>query len=279
MSYGKTIRILLAALFLGLAAVIPSMALAQGDPEITVNLASLEAGEEITVLGDGFEGGSEVMISLTAAAGSQEIGTAIADEEGKFRFQAAVPDDVAAGSVEVRAVSGENNALARVTRRGTAPGERSALAATSLEFSGEQEEDGHVLLTATLTDADGQPVADAPVHFAVQTTLLEVSGEVTVAEVTTDADGLASAEYEPTFGGQIEAVARFEGVGFYNESDATASFEVTQFEPAYVAGQTPLGVVREWVPVAVALVVLGIWSTFGFVIYQVFRVARAGGEA
>jgi hypothetical protein len=274
----RTVPIMVALVF-GLAAAIPSIALAHGDPEITVKPASLRAGEEITVLGEGFEGGGEVMISLTAAADSREMGAVMADEEGNFRFQAAVPDDLAAGSVEVRAVSGEDSALARLTLKGGTPGEPAALAATNLEFSAEQEEDGHVLLTATLTDAEGQPIADAPVHFALRTTLLEVSGEVTLAEAATDADGVATAEYEPTFAGDMEAVARFEGVGFYEVSEAAAAFEVTQFEPAYVSRASPLGVLRDWAPLLLAAVVLGVWSTFGFVIYQVFRVARAGGEA
>ena len=275
----RAIRTLSAALLLGLAPVIPSIALAHGDPDITVSPKSLGAGEEITVLGEGFEGGSEVMISLTKPAGSREIGTATADDEGNFRFQAAVPDDLPAGSMEVRAVSGEDSAVSRITLKGATSTEPTALATTGLEFTAEQEEDGHVLLTAILTDAEGGPIADAPVHFALKTTLLDVAGEVIIAEATTDADGVASAEYEPTFGGSMEALARFDGIGFYDESDVTATFEVTQFEPAYVAEVSPLGVLRDWAPVAAGIVVLGIWFTFGIVIYQVFRVARAGGEA
>ena len=277
MSYRRAVPFLLAALVLGLAAMLPSNALAHGDPEITVKPASIEPGDVIAVLGEGFEAGSAVAISLSTAAGSREIGTVAADTEGNFHFEAAVPDDLPSGSVEVRATSGEDSAVARVTLTGTAAA--GELLATSLVFVAEQEEDGHVLLTATLTDAEGQPIAAAPVHFALKTTLLDVAGEVTLAEATTDAEGVASAEYEPTFGGDMEAVARFEGVGFHGESEAAASFEVTRFEPAYVAEKSPLGVLRDWVPLAVALVVVGIWSTFGFVIYQVFRVARAGGEA
>ncbi len=278
MSHGRTIGNFVLVLLLSLAAAVPTIALAHGDSEITVRPSALGAGDDLTVLGEGFEGESEVTISLNTAAGSNQIGTVMTDEAGTFRFEGTVPSDLPAGNSEIRATSGEDSAVARITGNSEAPVvEDGALAVTSVEFSAEQEEDGHVVLTATLTDATGQPVADAPVHFAILTTLLDVTGEVTVAEATTGADGVAEAEYEPTFGGAMEAVARFEGVGFYEESEATATFEVTQFEPAYVSESSPLGIVRDWAPLAVGLVVLGIWSTFGFVIYQVFRVARAGG--
>lgn len=278
----KTCRLWLLCLpVLVLAAgfVAPVAVAADGNPEITVMPESVQPGDVITVAGEGYDAGADITVSLTTTAGSRELGMTTADDKGHFRFEDAVPDDAPAGAIEVRADSGEASAIARITLRGVAPGEVGSLAATTMEFSAEQEEDGHILLTATVTDALGQPIAEAPVHFALKTTLLDVSGEVTLAEATTDADGVATAEYEPTFGGAMEAVARFEGVGFYEESEAPASFEVTQFEPAYVSQESPLGVLRDWAPIALALVVLGVWSTFGFVIYQVFRVVRAGGEA
>lgn len=265
------------ALIVALALGAPA-AWAHGDPEITVRPAAVDAGGTITIEGEGFEARSEIALSLAAASGEADLGAVTADDEGAFRYEAAVPRELS-GSVEARAQSGDDRAVARFNLSGAAEGETAGTVATQMTFTGEQEEDGHVLLTATLTDAQGQPVAAAPVEFFIAAELLDVTGQVPVAEATTDANGVAGAEYTPTFDGEIQATARFDGVGFYAASESGATFEVTEFEPAYAVEKAGLDVLRRFAPLGVALVVLAVWSTFGFVAYQIYRIARAGGEA
>lgn len=169
--------------------------------------------------------------------------------------------------------------MARFTIAGAATAEADNAIATQISLGGEQEADGHVLLTATLTDAQGQPVAAAPVHFLVIADLLGVTSEVEVGTATTDMNGVATAEYTPTFAGSVQALARFEGVGFYGASESSSTLEVTEFQPAYTVEEAGLARLRQWAPLGLALVVLGVWATFGFVVYQIYRIARAGGEA
>lgn len=272
----------LAVLVAGLAlafALGPKRASAHGEPEITVRPASAAAGDTITIEGEGFEAGSEVRLTLVAASGRSDLGTVIADEEGAFHFEASLPQWLAAGSLEVHAESGEDRAVARFTIAGAAAAEAEDAIATQISLGVEQEADGHVLLTATLIDAQGQPVAAAPVHFLVVADLLGVTSEVEVATATTNVDGVATAEYTPTFAGSIQAIARFEGVGFYGASESSSTLEVTEFQPAYTVEKAALAPLRRWAPLGLALVVLGVWATFGFVVYQIYRIARAGGEA
>jgi hypothetical protein len=43
----------------------------------------------------------------------------------------------------------------------------------------------------------------------------------------------------------------------------------------------PLGLqpLRQWAPATLFVVIAGIWLTFGYVAYQIFRIARIGGQS
>lgn len=257
----------------------PTAARAHGEPQITARPTSALPGDTITLEGEGFEEGSQVTLALVTADGESELGTVTAGEEGVFRFELTVDEDMKPGSFEVHAQSGDAHAVARFAVGGAQASEAVGTVATQLAVTAEQEEDGHVLFTANLTDAQGAPVPAASVTFLVKAELLGVPGDVPVAEGTTDIEGVATAEYTPTFNGEIEALARFAGVGFYKASEASTSVDIATFQPAYTVPEKGLEALRRWAPVGLALVVLGVWAVFGFVGYQIYRIARAGGAA
>ncbi|MBI4494632.1 MAG: Ig-like domain repeat protein [Chloroflexi bacterium] len=132
-----------------------------------------------------------------------------------------------------------------------------------------------VKLSASLKDANGSPVAKATVRFLVDTEFAGTKGQMEIGAARTDANGAAAVSYKPTFPGTQQITAHFEGMGLFAESEQSLRLQVREAEPAYVVAPRGLEGVSDRIPIGVAVVLLSIWSTFTFVLYQVFRISRA----
>ncbi|MFA5788224.1 MAG: hypothetical protein WDA71_14770 [Actinomycetota bacterium] len=91
------------------------VAVAHGEPVITVNPPLAAAGSDITVTGSEMEPGEVFTISLEGAPGSTKLGEATAEaqgEEGGFEVTLMIPPETPPGSYTVRAATptGESTA-------------------------------------------------------------------------------------------------------------------------------------------------------------------------
>ncbi len=157
-----------------------------------------------------------------------------------------------------------------------------------------------VTLQARLVDSSGAPVSQTTIFFVRPSSFLKASADVVVARVTTDQEGLATAEYTVRNAEEITIRAEFRGSARYAPSRATASISVAGAEQLYTehagvqipglnappaAGATtfvmvpPDGLSRlgslwpgmsGW-PIGAALLV--VWSCYVYVVVLIFRVA------
>ncbi len=106
-------RSLLIALFLSLFSV--SVALAHGEPIITVEPTVASPGEQITIIGADMEDGEVFKITLENASGTVELGEATATKEGEeagFTVVFTLPDGLTAGFYLLRAATDEGETVA-----------------------------------------------------------------------------------------------------------------------------------------------------------------------
>ena len=66
--------------------------------------------------------------------------------------------------------------------------------------------------------------------------------------------------------------ARFEGMGPYAESEQSFRLQVRGAAPAHTVASRALESVSDRLPLFLAAVLAGIWSTFGYALYQVSRI-------
>ncbi|MBI2872279.1 MAG: hypothetical protein HYY00_03710 [Chloroflexi bacterium] len=153
-----------------------------------------------------------------------------------------------------------------------------------------------ITLTTVLTDDKGAPVAKADVRFFLRTDFAGTEDAMEIGIVKTDTNGVAFLDFRPVLSAQQQTIiARFDGKGIYGESGQ--SIEVQQIgvpAPAYSMEPVGLGPASKWAPavqvqeaaapgldpvrywaqVALAMIILSVWATFGFVLYQALGVAR-----
>ncbi len=141
---------------------------------------------------------------------------------------------------------------------------------SSLEVAG-----GSVTLSATLKDAHGNPIPDVVVRFYVEARLAGTSGSMEIGATVTDADGLASLNYTPTFAGDQLVTARFSGVGLQAESEGKVPLRVVESQPAYAPTRGGLEPLPRWAAAGLLATVLGVWSIFAYVLYEALRIRRA----
>lgn len=155
-----------------------------------------------------------------------------------------------------------------------------------------------VTVMATLKDSEGNPVRWAEMRFLLEAGFAGTKGSMEIGVAKTDANGVAALDFKPTLAADRYAItAVFAGMGTYGESQQAIELQATAVPPpAYTmepvgldiippwarpitlgAAQQPAGerVLDNWATSGLALVVLIIWSTFGFVLYQAFGVLRA----
>lgn len=194
----------------------------------------------------------------------------IADKPGTFGFQCDIEceahDHLQRGTLKVRP-GGSAGGGATASRTAT----RLSVTPSSSVVVGDEI----VVLMAVLRDDKGAPVPRASVQVFVDTDFAGVKGKMAVGKAKTDANGVAFIDYQPTLDAQQQVLTtRFEGMGLYNESEQV--IEIRQAgEPAtgYSSEAVGLEEFREWAPRVLAGVVLVIWATLGFVLFQAFGIA------
>ncbi|NMM23332.1 MAG: polysulfide reductase NrfD, partial [Phycicoccus sp.] len=145
---------------------------------------------------------------------------------------------------------------------------------------------GKVQLTATLTGANGQPQADAPVAFFFSTTQFGTPARlVPLGAVNTDAAGVAKLilggdadhMYLPTTVGPQEFVATFTPTtADAKPISASTTINITVARSAYTpAPDKPLAGVGKGLVVALFAIVAAIWLTLITQVWRVRRVSRA----
>lgn len=90
------------------------VALAHGEPVITVNPVAIDPGGEVVVTGSDMETGEVFLITLENALSTIPLGEATATGEGDeagFTTTLTIPDDVAPGAYIVRAATEEGEAV------------------------------------------------------------------------------------------------------------------------------------------------------------------------
>jgi plastocyanin len=132
-----------------------------------------------------------------------------------------------------------------------------------------------VKVSAFLLDKDGQPIPKATVTFYAQKTFLGRSGLEEIGIAKTTATGLATLSYNPTIPDAQKLVARFEGGGIYDASEANIDVPANLlFGPAPAESHVSLHGLRSWAPVGFFGVIVAIWCAFAFMLYQAWGVRR-----
>lgn len=132
-----------------------------------------------------------------------------------------------------------------------------------------------VVLNATLKDGEGKVIPRAPVTFFVERQFGGVKSLMEVGRARTDDRGVAAVGYRPTTPGDQKVVARFDGLGRYDESEQALILEVLSARPTYELAPRELAPFRRWGPVGLVAVVAAAWLTIGFVVFQVTKLPRA----
>jgi plastocyanin len=135
-------------------------------------------------------------------------------------------------------------------------------------------------VSAFLLDTSGQPIPKAQVMLLSEEQFVGKTAFVEVALTRTDQAGLAKFDFKPTHSGAQKLIARFDGVGLYDKTEQAIDVPSNPaFGPAAVAsGADNLHGIKGLAREAFLLVILGIWSTFGFILYQAWRVSRVVDE-
>ncbi len=137
-----------------------------------------------------------------------------------------------------------------------------------------------VRLEATLLEADGMPVVDAPVAFYQRATYADLTGDAFLGVTRTDDRGVASIAVELRTSGDVSFSARFAGDRDRRPAEAGATVEVAGDRQLY---EPEVGLRVPGVGVWWLLVLVGaVWGLYLLVARQVVGIARAGstpGEA
>lgn len=118
----------------------PSLALAHGEPVISVQPPTVAAGSQITIVGTEMEPGEIFAISLESTSGVIPLGEATATGEGEeagFEATFTIPDGVAPGSYTIRATTEEGEEAVADLMITLPSDQADAGPATILEPSGE----------------------------------------------------------------------------------------------------------------------------------------------
>ncbi len=115
-----------------------------------------------------------------------------------------------------------------------------------------------ISLSVRLTADDGQPIARARVEFFVNP---DFFGErpVSLQTVITNADGLASLKYVPTWDGAHRVTALFAGNSDYQPGEVTTVLTVSGTVTAPISNGESLHVLRQWAAPAVTLGAIIVW--------------------
>lgn len=197
------------------------------------------------------------------------------DAAGSDPAEPTVAEPSEAGEHDEAAPSDGHNDAAQPHEEGAAGGSTglepiSTTLALSVVPSGERTG----TIEARLTGAAGEGLSGKAVNFSRATSF----GTLDLGEVTTDSAGVARLDIPLAPGQEIKVSARFAGTAELAGAESTAAFSVP---PAPVVDRRGLTTryPNPWFVALLALVVGGVWFTYGFVFWTVGRIPHAGREA
>ncbi len=130
------------------------------------------------------------------------------------------------------------------------------------------------MVTATLKDNEGKPVAKADVEYYLNSDFYGQVGAMRIGVAKTDANGVASMQFTPTTkSDKLEFIGRFTGRGALAESEEAIAVQQVGVPAGYVTAPIGLDNVRNWGHTGLAALILTIWATFGFVMFQAVGVS------
>jgi len=205
--------------------------------------------------------GYNVRTPLLTPENPQATITFVADKAGTFEV-----------ACDWRCEGHENiQAVLRVTGEGAAAGATTATAITLKTAT--NDEARSMTFTATLRDTDGSPLANAVLLFYLEKELAGYKGQAEIGSASTDKDGVAVIEFAPSVHGLQKGGVRFEGLGRY--ASAETKFEVnTEHLRNFTVAPKGLEPVRQWAPVVLFMVVVGVWLTIGYVVFNILAIPR-----
>jgi len=133
-------------------------------------------------------------------------------------------------------------------------------------------------VSAQLTDASGKALGGFPLKLYV---LTEPFGArlMKVAEATTEADGVATFSYKPTWVGDIKVTVIFAGTKDFAASQSNSQFKAVGPVTLHRNADFGLESIRQWAPTVVGLLVAAIWSTFIVVVVRLVFAIRSDDAA
>jgi hypothetical protein len=144
-----------------------------------------------------------------------------------------------------------------------------------------------VTLQARLVDAQGAPIAQAPVRFIVPLSFLSVDGDVEVARGQTNEQGLAVATWQIRSSGILGISVEFAGDPDHGPAKASSQIVVTGNQQLYqddpgvlvpglsvapIPALAPLWPRMTPWPIVAALLI--VWSLYGRVAFLLFRLVQ-----
>ena len=141
-------------------------------------------------------------------------------------------------------------------------------AAARLTFAQPTTGGDTVLLSVRLTGADGQPIARTRVEFLVRP---DFFGErpISLPTAITNADGVATLKYVPTWDGAHKVTALFAGNTDYRPGEVTTVMAVSGAVATPIPEGNSLGALRLWAAPAVTLGAVIVWLIIAGVLVRV----------
>ncbi len=137
--------------------------------------------------------------------------------------------------------------------------------------------EGHGLsISVRMASAEGEPIARQPVEFFVTPDFL---GErpVSIRTALTNADGVATVPYTPTWEGEHRITARYGGDETHQPTEVTSALELTGVPSTEIPVEEHLSTLRQWAPPGAIAAVLAVWLVLAAVPVRVgWGVWRAG---
>ena len=148
-------------------------------------------------------------------------------------------------------------------------------AATLTMNTPDQAETGQPLILAALVKDDlDKPVSDIQVKFFIESDFF-VKGMMEIGETVTNEQGLAKIDYIPSQAGVIQVVARYESGSGSEPVETKREVNITgsnkSFYNTLIGIQFPNSFLI-WM-IALAVIVIGIWGTFLYVLSQVLVIS------
>lgn len=144
-------------------------------------------------------------------------------------------------------------------------------AATSLALDLSPRSDGDVLAEAMLTTADGKPLGGVPITFTLRTS---VGGELALAAAATMQDGSAVVRIPATSAEKLQITASFEGNDELGYAQASGEITVPGAPMEHPLGALSMPTAPPVMAMTLLVVLGGIWATYGFVVFQMFRIRQ-----